>query len=654
MAVFQWHKSRLNAALVSLSGTVLYEMRISSDRHLDYGLITARLFREDIETYSLNAKILGICLVVPAIVDNVSQGIHSTVLNLSVEDNVLGQLRERIPDYPIAVLNDTACYAYAEYVHSALEDSYYVFVNIGSGVGAVALDHGRFFRAANGMTTQFGHFSVDRNGPQCGCGNRGCLERMIGELYLYERACKEGCKTLFAGKEDAGFEKLGKLVAQGDGQAVKLMNALAEDTAYAISNLISLFNPREVVIGGGGMSLGETYLETLGQHLSRMGFPLFMKQVGLRFSSLNKSSALKGAARYFIDQYFTFDGEMQNTLFIVYWVNGIVEFAYKVKEAYPEIPPIVPGSHGQEQFTTWATFPHLSGKRDEDFLMPSDALSGDLMLYYKYNDGKVYNFFDDPDPAIVESLKEARQLYEDGIIYEDCLSLSTYRDAMAENKAAVVMWGDIIPEPTYVNRLKTVVPDGEIASVFNYTTEPGQLLATFKAWNYQSVAKVSKNPERCLQFLEFTQQSQEIYDLFAYGIEGVHWTDEGPGKYLNISSDYRWFPYLWVWNPKYDRVVANATEKEFEMEMFLRQAPAEDFVEQWTAPLLFDTENVQDALAQYTTAQAQYYGPIFNGVVDTDEYMEMFRAAAYDSLKIIQNELQAQIDALGDRSFVNE
>lgn len=334
--------------------------------------------------------------------------------------------------------------------------------------------------------------------------------------------------------------------------------------------------------------------------------------------------------------------------------EDIIEFAYKVKEAYPEIPPIVPGSHGQEQFTTWATFPHLSGKRDEDFIMPSDALSGDLMLYYKYNDGKVYNFFDDPDPAIVESLKEARQLYQDGIIYEDCLSLSTYRDAMAENKAAVVMWGDIIPEPTYVNRLKTVVPEGEIASVFNYTTEPGQLLATFKAWNYQSVAKVSKNPERCLQFLEFTQQSQEIYDLFAYGIEGVHWTDEGPGKYLNISSDYRWFPYLWVWNPKYDRVVANATDKEFEMEMFLRQAPAEDFVEQWTAPLLFDTENVQDALAQYTTAQAQFYGPIFNGVVDTDEYMEMFRAAAYDSLKVIQNELQAQIDALGDRSFVNE
>lgn len=334
--------------------------------------------------------------------------------------------------------------------------------------------------------------------------------------------------------------------------------------------------------------------------------------------------------------------------------EDIIEFAYKVKEVYPEIPPIVPGSFGQEQFTTWATFPHLAGKRDEDFLMPTDALSGDLMLYYKHNNGKVYNFFDDPEPSVQESLKEARQLYQDGIIYEDVLSLSTYRDAMAENKAAVVSWGDIIPEPTYVNRLKTVVPEGEIASVFNYTTEPGQLVATFKAWNYQSIAKVSKNPERALQFLEFTQQSQEIYDLLAYGIEGKHWTNEGEGKYLNISTDYRWFPYLWVWNPKYDRVVANATDKEFEMEMFLRKAPAEDFVEQWTAPLLFDTEPVQDALAQYTALQAQFYGPIFNGVVDTDEYMEMFKSVAYEPLKAIQNELQKQIDALGDRSFVNE
>ena len=94
------------------------------------------------------------------------------------------------------------------------------------------------------------------------------------------------------------------------------MNALAEDTAYAVSNLISIFNPQEIVIGGNGMALGAQYLDDVNGHLSRMGFPLFMKRVKLRFSSLNKSSALKGAARYYIDQYFSFDGEMQNKLYI--------------------------------------------------------------------------------------------------------------------------------------------------------------------------------------------------------------------------------------------------------------------------------------------------------------------------------------------------
>lgn len=316
VAVFQWHKMWLNAALISLNGTVIFEMRITSDRHLDYSRITAKAFREDLENYSPQAKILGVCVVVPAIVDNASRRILSTVLNMSLEDNILQQLREQIPDYPVTVLNDTACYAYAECVHSDMDDRYYAFVNIGSGVGAVMLDHGRFFRAANGMTTQFGHFSVDRCGPECGCGNHGCLERVIGEIYLYERALKEGAEGLFATKEDASFERLGCLAAEGDGQALKLLMALAEDTAYAVSNLISLFNPQEIVIGGGGMALGELYLKALNEQLSHMGFPLFMKRVSLRFSNLSKTSALIGAARYFIDQYFAFDGEMQNTLFI--------------------------------------------------------------------------------------------------------------------------------------------------------------------------------------------------------------------------------------------------------------------------------------------------------------------------------------------------
>lgn len=316
VAVFQWHKTWLNAALVTLSGSVVYEMRISTDDCTDYVQVTVHTMREDLETYNPEAKILGVCIIVPAIIDETTQRIISTVLPISLENDLLQQLQSQLSAYPIAILNDTPCYAYAECVNSDMENGYYAFVNIGNGVGAVMLDHGRVFRAANGMTTQFGHFSVDRSGPLCACGNSGCLERVIGETFLYERAQKEGCHGLFDNERSATFDRLGLAASKGDARALHLLDALAEDTAFAISNLISMFNPQEVVIGGNGMALGALYLDAVNRHLSHMGFPLFMKRVQLRFSSLNKSSALKGAARYYIDQYFSFDGEMQNMLFI--------------------------------------------------------------------------------------------------------------------------------------------------------------------------------------------------------------------------------------------------------------------------------------------------------------------------------------------------
>lgn len=316
VVVFQWHKTCLNAALISINGTIVYEVRDSVVSPSDYLQKMARILHDDMAHHCPNSRILGVCIVVPAIVDGYSKRIVSTALSSSLEQYHLEELQSLIPDYPILVLNDTSCYAYAECVHSAMENVYYAFVNIGTGVGAVMLDHGHFFRAANGMTTQFGHFSVDRRGEKCNCGNRGCLERRIGELYLYQRALKEGCGELFANEEAASFDQLAEMVYAGEPSALKLLHSLAQDTAYALSNLISLCNPQEIVIGGNGMVLGEPFMDHLRNEISHMGFTLFMENVKIRFSKLNKSSAISGAASYYIDHYFTFDEDMARELYI--------------------------------------------------------------------------------------------------------------------------------------------------------------------------------------------------------------------------------------------------------------------------------------------------------------------------------------------------
>ncbi|MEG1752475.1 MAG: extracellular solute-binding protein [Christensenella sp.] len=326
-------------------------------------------------------------------------------------------------------------------------------------------------------------------------------------------------------------------------------------------------------------------------------------------------------------------------------MDQLIDFAYKAHEAYPEIPTIVPGSFGGEQYCTWATFP-FDGFSDTDFVGYTKWNGGSLMLYTKNNDGKMYNLFDTKEPHIWNKILEARKLYKDGIIYSDVLSLKTYRDQMTQNKAVISPWPEIIPEAAYRNQLAANVPGGEIESVVWYqdiANKPGNLVADFSVWNFQSVAANSKNKELAIKFLNWTQQ-KENYDLCAYGIEGEHCELIGDGQYKNISDKMRQFGYAWIWSPVLDRVDATATEKEFKIDNWARKGDPSDFVNRIDGGLVFDTAKIEKEIAQYGALEAKYYASIFNGVVDPEEYFEKFKKEAYEPLKVIQNELQRQVD----------
>lgn len=327
-------------------------------------------------------------------------------------------------------------------------------------------------------------------------------------------------------------------------------------------------------------------------------------------------------------------------------MEELVEFAYAANEAYPDIPTIVPGAYGGEQYCAWAAFP-FDGFSDSEFISYSPWNGVSLMLYEKNNDGKIYNFFDTKEPAIWDKILEARKLYEDGILYSDLLSLKTYRDMMSQNKAVISPWPEIIPEAAYRNQLAANVPTGEIESVVWYqelANQPGTMLADFSVWNFQTVAAVSKNKELAIQFLNWTQESQENYDLCAYGIEGEHVEYPSDGTYKNISDKMRQFGYAWIWSPILDRVDATATEKEFEIDNWARKGDASDFVLRQDAGMLFDAAAVENEMAQYSAIEAKYYGSLFNGVVDPEETFEAFKAEAYEPLKAIQEEVQRQVD----------
>lgn len=255
-----------------------------------------------------NVNIMGVCLIVPGMIDEKEDEIISVVLQGEGEKRYkISGLRETLSGHPLAVLNDTACYAYAENVFGQLGGDSCIYININDGIGAAIIHNGNLLSGASGMASQFGHFSIDRKGLPCSCGNRGCLENQIGELALprqFERFKIEYKKEQ---GEKLLFKDLNYLVEQKNSNAIKLMESMAEDFAYALCNAVSLFHPEEIIIGGIGRKLGNSFLEALKTNMKKMGFRQFMSDVKIAYTELKEESVIQGAAKYYIDHYFRFD-----------------------------------------------------------------------------------------------------------------------------------------------------------------------------------------------------------------------------------------------------------------------------------------------------------------------------------------------------------
>ena len=104
-----------------------------------------------------------------------------------VKKKIFPLLPAAFPEYPVAFLEDTACFAYAEKVYTSLKENNFAFINFNRGIGATLFIEGNMLGKASGSFTQFGHYSVDPEGPLCVCGNHGCLEALISEHNIGRR-----------------------------------------------------------------------------------------------------------------------------------------------------------------------------------------------------------------------------------------------------------------------------------------------------------------------------------------------------------------------------------------------------------------------------------------------------------------------------------
>lgn len=314
--VLNWKKRTIQLALVSAA----FEILAFDEETIDYsqdcvtqikGLLDGFIFQ-----YASKKYILGICLVIPGMIDNVNKRIISMVLPIDREEPIIEKLREAIKDYPIAIFNDSACFAYAENTFGEVKAKNYFYLNISEGIGACLVQDGEFLRGATGMGMQFGHFSIDRDGELCACGNRGCLENRIGEIALAMRAQECGALEAFEGSEQILFRDVGRLATEGNPKVIALVEALARDLGYGLCNLITLFHPEAIIIGGMGLKLGEVFLKQVIHEVKSVGFQIFASDVDISFTRLKEDALFQGAVKYYLDMHYDFTEDMNGKLFL--------------------------------------------------------------------------------------------------------------------------------------------------------------------------------------------------------------------------------------------------------------------------------------------------------------------------------------------------
>jgi glucokinase len=132
---------------------------------------------------------------------------------------------------------------------------------LGTGIGGGLILDGKLFSGFNRTAGEVGHMVLEVGGPKCACGNRGCFEALASRSALFRKiqtAVKGGQKTILTEMlgpdlEDMRSGDLRKAIKRGDKFVEQVVEEAAEYTGIAVANVINLFNPQVVVLGGGIM-----------------------------------------------------------------------------------------------------------------------------------------------------------------------------------------------------------------------------------------------------------------------------------------------------------------------------------------------------------------------------------------------------------------
>lgn len=253
---------------------------------------------------SAGSRIFGVGIAVAGLIDVQNELIvYSPDFNWHNID-LIGALRDKI-DFPVIFDNVTRLMALGGLRYGeALKAKNFICINVGYGIGSGILVHGEILRGRDGFAGEFGHITIDKESDiLCNCGNYGCLEALASGKAIAITAqsrLARGQKSLLLELSGGDINQVtAKMVAdaakEGDELSLNVFNKAIEYIGIGIADLVNLFNPEMILIGGGVSMAGEMFFDHIKEVIHRHILQPSAHDLKILPVAFGKNAALMGA-----------------------------------------------------------------------------------------------------------------------------------------------------------------------------------------------------------------------------------------------------------------------------------------------------------------------------------------------------------------------
>jgi glucokinase len=225
--------------------------------------------------------------------------------NFGWRDVPFADLLNRQLDMDILIVNDLTAVSYGEFKSGAGRGSKNMFcVFVGSGIGSALILNGSPYEGSTNVAGELGHIKVREGGRACGCGARGCLEAYTGGNPVRERIMdiarvdKDSFfyKAVGGRIEGLNYSYVEKGYLKGDAISIAIWEEIRDLLSMAIANVITVYNPDCVVIGGGAIMNTPRLLNAVMKDIRKYATPPSLSNLKIKKAILGDDAGMIGAA----------------------------------------------------------------------------------------------------------------------------------------------------------------------------------------------------------------------------------------------------------------------------------------------------------------------------------------------------------------------